>query len=173
MAENFFKVKKGFLINTLKSIERNSIYFAKGELIMDDEFMANNEYLDPKQLFPDDILQNGNPQIQHRLDAFLGELFYLTEEQNQALNGLIPMTQEIFDSIMACRDGNDSEIMEALWTDVFLKYPEFALHHAQKLSEELGVPFDEEEFPQTVSAETKQSWERFRKLVKEKFGDDL
>lgn len=73
-----------------------------------------------------------------------------------AIDGVIPMTQEIFDSIMKRRE-EAGPVLEDLWTDVFLKYPEFAWIHAEKLAAELGVPFDDAEIPEEAAGKTEHS----------------
>lgn len=111
-------------------------------------------------------------QQQRRMHIFLSETFCLSEEQNMAIDGVIPMTQEIFDSIMKRRE-EAGPVLEDLWTDVFLKYPEFAWVHAEKLAAELGVPFGDEKIPEETADKTEQSWLRLKRLIKEKYGDDL
>lgn len=109
---------------------------------------------------------------QDRIRVLLGEIFYLNEKQNQALDGLIPMTQDIFDSVMECLKEEDS-ISEKLRTEVFLKYPEFAAAHAEKLEDEIGLTDNDMEYSEAEIMETAAAWERFKVLIRKKFGDDL
>lgn len=109
---------------------------------------------------------------QSRINAFLGEIFYLNEVQNQALEGMIPMTQAIFDSIMERRD-EVGPILEDMWMDVFLKYPEFAMAHTEKLAAKLEMPLEEMEISESAPEDRERTWNHLKKLIKEKYGDEL
>lgn len=81
--------------------------------------------------------------------SFLVETFEFTEEQSDAIHHFIPMTQELFDSIInRCNEiGSDAN-------DIFFKmldeYPDFLCVHADKIEEEVqdmeGYTLSEEEW---------------------------
>lgn len=79
---------------------------------------------------------------------------------------IIPMTQEIFDSIMDRRDEIGGEEVDEIAWQVMLKYPDFLEVNARRMCEELGIDFDME-LPEESSEETKQSYEEFLQLVEE------
>lgn len=106
------------------------------------------------------------PRGKSRINVFLGEIFYLNEEQNRALDGLVPMTQEIFDSIMDCLE--EKAAADEMWMEIFLKYPEFALAHAEKLEAEIGLSDEGGEDFRPKDMEAEKAWERFRVRMKEK-----
>ena len=57
------------------------------------------------------------------------ELKHFTQTQWAAIYGIVPMTQELFDSIQLERLKAGEEL-ESAALDTFLKYPEFALNYS-------------------------------------------
>lgn len=74
----------------------------------------------------------------------------------------IPMTQEIFDSIMKKREEIGEEALQLM-----LKYPDFLEVNARRICEEYGIDFDME-LPEEPSEETEKSYQEFMKIVEEK-----
>lgn len=68
--------------------------------------------------------------IRKTIDDFLTITFCLTEEELQAVDHLIPMTQEIFDSIM--EKCGELEISK-FFVNFINEYPDFFMGYAEKL----------------------------------------
>lgn len=64
------------------------------------------------------------------------ELKHFTQTQWAAIYGIVPMTQELFDSIQLERLKAGEEL-ESAALDTFLKYPEFALNYSSRLESDL------------------------------------
>ena len=64
------------------------------------------------------------------------ELKHFTQTQWAAIYGIVPMTQEFFDSIQLERLKAGEEL-ESAALDTFLKYPEFALNYSSRLESAL------------------------------------
>lgn len=87
--------------------------------------------------------------------------FKFTREELRAMRKKIPMTQEIFNSIMKKREIIGEEA-EELTLQLMLKYSDFLEVNARRLCAELGIDFDME-----LPEEPKQSYEDFLQLVEE------
>lgn len=87
--------------------------------------------------------------------------FKFTREELRAMRKKIPMTQEIFNSIMKKREIIGEEA-EELTLQLMLKYSDFLEVNARRLCAELGIDFDME-----LPEEPKQSYEEFLQLVEE------
>ena len=92
--------------------------------------------------------------------------FKFTREERRAMRKKIPMTQEIFDSIMKRREEIGEEA-EDLSLQLMLKYPDFLEVNARRICEEYGIDFDME-LPEEPSEETEKSYQEFMKIVEEK-----
>lgn len=66
-----------------------------------------------------------------------------TREERRAMRKKIPMTQEIFDSILKKREEIGEEA-EELAMQLMFKYPEFLEVAARQICEEVGIDFDAE-----------------------------
>lgn len=66
-----------------------------------------------------------------------------TREERHAMRKKIPMTQEIFDSILKKREEIGEEA-EELAMQLMFKYPEFLEVTARQICEEVGIDFDAE-----------------------------
>jgi hypothetical protein len=64
------------------------------------------------------------------------KMLFLDDVQFAAVEGMIPMTQAIFDSIMRQRE-KEGEVLEEISEKVFLKYPEFGKKYAHQIEEEI------------------------------------
>ena len=87
--------------------------------------------------------------------------FKFTREELRVMRKKIPMTQEIFNSIMKKREIIGEEA-EELTLQLMLKYSDFLEVNARRLCAELGIDFDME-----LPEEPKQSYEEFLQLVEE------
>ena len=98
------------------------------------------------------------------------ELKHFTQTQWAAIYGIVPMTQELFDSIQLKRLKAGEEL-ESAALDTFLKYPEFALNYSSRLESDLITS-------NTISSDDaeenfKQLYEKMRHSIYEKFQYDI
>ena len=104
---------------------------------------------------------------ERKRDFFIMFLWFkFTREERRAMRKKIPMTQEIFDSIMKKREEIGEEA-EDLSLQLMLKYPDFLEVNARRICEEYGIDFDME-LPEEPSEETEKSYQEFMKIVEEK-----
>ena len=98
------------------------------------------------------------------------ELKHFTQTQWAAIYGIVPMTQELFDSIQLERLKVGEEL-ESAALDTFLKYPEFALNYSSRLESDLITSY-------TISSDDaeenfKQLYEKMRHSIYAKFQYDI
>lgn len=98
------------------------------------------------------------------------ELKHFTQTQWAAIYGIVPMTQELFDSIQLKRLKAGEEL-ESAALDTFLKYPEFALNYSSRLESALITS-------NTISSDDaeenfKQLYKKMRHSIYEKFQYDI
>lgn len=98
------------------------------------------------------------------------ELKHFTQTQWAAIYGIVPMTQELFDSIQLKRLKAGEEL-ESAALDTFLKYPKFALNYSSRLESALITS-------NTISSDDaeenfKQLYEKMRHSIYEKFQYDI
>lgn len=98
------------------------------------------------------------------------ELKHFTQTQLAAIYGIVPMTQELFDSIQLERLKVGEEL-ESAALDTFLKYPEFALNYSSRLESDLITS-------NTISSDDaeenfKQLYEKMRHSIYAKFQYDI
>lgn len=107
--------------------------------------------------------------IQRNANKFWAGLKYLDEIQLKAIDGLIPMDQKIFDSIMKKQIEVGSELKE-LCIDISLEYEEFLIHYYL----ERAIEIEKKILDQPVDVEkTKNRWKALRKRIKESMGEDI
>ena len=98
------------------------------------------------------------------------ELKHFTQTQWAAIYGIVPMTQELFDSIQLERLKVGEEL-ESAALDTFLKYPEFALNYSSRLESDLITS-------NTISSDDaeenfKKLYEKMRHSIYEEFQYDI
>ena len=98
------------------------------------------------------------------------ELKHFTQTQWAAIYGIVPMTQELFDSIQLERLKVGEEL-ESAALDTFLKYSEFALNYSSPLESDLITS-------NTISSDDaeenfKQLYEKMRHSIYAKFQYDI
>ena len=98
------------------------------------------------------------------------ELKHFTQTQWAAIYGIVPMTQELFDSIQLKRLKAGEEL-ESAALDTFLKYPEFALNYSSRLENALSTS-------NTISSDDteenfKKLYEKMRHSIYEEFQYDI
>ena len=105
-----------------------------------------------------------------KLLTLQAELKHFTQTQWAAIYGIVPMTQELFDSIQLERLKVGEEL-ESAALDTFLKYPEFALNYSSRLESDLITS-------NTISSDDaeenfKQLYEKMRHSIYAKFQYDI
>ena len=98
------------------------------------------------------------------------ELKHFTQTQWAAIYGIVPMTQELFDSIQLERLKAGEEL-ESAALDTFLKYPEFALNYSSRL--ESALITSNTNSSDDAEENFKQLYEKMRHSIYEKFQYDI
>lgn len=103
------------------------------------------------------------------INNFLVEVFGLTEEQNLAIDRQIPMTQEIYDSILdRCTEiGSDAE---ELFFRMLSEYPEFMCNYADELLKE--VENADIDLPEPTPEEHEFLWQELCEKIRAQYGED-
>ena len=102
---------------------------------------------------------------------FLIETFEFTDEQLAAIDYQIPMTQEIYNSIL----GRCMELGVAaddLFNRMLLEYPEFLSIYAQRIEDEVNEKYADIDIPESSSEELSVGWEDLCRRIREKYGED-
>lgn len=102
---------------------------------------------------------------------FLVETFEFSDEQLAAIDCQIPMTQEIYDSILdQCMEiGSDSE---RIFYRMLLEYPDFLSVYADRIEQEVNERYPDIDFPQQTEEELQAGWEDLCRRIREKYGED-
>ena len=103
------------------------------------------------------------------INNFLVEVFGLTEEQNLAIDRQIPMTQEIYDSILdRCTEiGSDAE---ELFFRMLSEYQEFMCNYADELLKE--VENADIDLPEPTPEEHEFLWQELCEKIRALYGED-
>lgn len=103
--------------------------------------------------------------------SFLVETFEFTEEQTAAIDKQIPMTQELYDSILdKCNElGSD---VDSLFYRMLIEYPDFMSNYADRLEAEINEKYPDDLFPESTPEELEASWQDLCKRIREKYGED-
>ena len=104
-------------------------------------------------------------KINKRLCKFFIEIFEFTDEQLAAIDCQIPMTQEIYDSIL-------DRCMELGTAAMLLEYPDFLSVYAQKIEDEVNEKYADIDIPESSPEELDAGWEDLCRRVREKYGKD-
>lgn len=99
--------------------------------------------------------------------SFIVEAMEFTDEENSAIEHVIPMTQELFDSIMdRCMEiGSD---VEPLFLRLMKEYEEFSNVYADRIIEEAK----DAEIPEWTEEEKAIQKEKLYARISEKYGED-
>ena len=105
-----------------------------------------------------------------KITDIAGRMKHFTQTQWAAIYGIVPMTQELFDSIQLKRLKVGEEL-ESAALDTFLKYPEFALNYSSRLESDLITS-------NTISSDDaeenfKQLYKKMRHSIYAKFQYDI
>lgn len=108
-----------------------------------------------------------NEEQKERLDEFIREAFYLTEDEYAALDGVRPMDYEMYKQL-------ERRLTEIGCCEHFFqllqRYPSFLEKETEEIEKELMFDYDDEERIQESKANV---WQRLCKQIKEETGDDL
>ena len=99
--------------------------------------------------------------------SFIVEAMEFTDEENSAIEHVIPMTQELFDSIMdKCMElGSD---VEPLFLRLMKEYEEFSNVYADRIIEEVK----DVEIPEWTEEEKAIQKEKLYARIRAKYGED-
>lgn len=106
---------------------------------------------------------------QAKINEFFMAAVYLDDTQNAAIDGITPMTQEVFDSIMKRREEVGPEL-EEVSMGVFLKYPKFAQNYADRLEAEIGSVDD---MPKLSPLQEQLEFERLKRRIRKEYGEKI
>lgn len=118
----------------------------------------------------ENLLEELTLEQKQKLLTLPAELKHFTQTQWAAIYGIVPMTQELFDSIQLERLKAGEELEPAA-LDTFLKYPEFALNYSSRLESDLITS-------NTISSDDaekkfKQLYEKMRHSIYAEFQYDI
>ena len=111
-----------------------------------------------------------NEQMEN-LKSFLLETFAFTDEQTAAMDQQIPMTQEIFESILE-RCNELGSAADKTFYRLLKEYPDFTDVYGQKLEKEVNERRPDTELPDETPEERQASWERLCAKIRKEFGKD-
>ena len=111
-------------------------------------------------------IKNMTPDQQQKFDDLFAEIKYLNHEQWVALDDPCLMTQEIFNSIQLRRMEIGPEL-ENITTDLFLKYPDYAISYSRRLEKAISSTSNSDSFSFDIC------YENMRKEILKEFGYDI
>lgn len=103
--------------------------------------------------------------------SFIVESMELTDEENAAIEHVIPMTQELYDSILdKCNEiGSD---VDNLFFRMLREYPDFMSNYADRLEAELNEKYPDDLFPESTPEELEASWQDLCRRIRAKYGEN-
>ena len=104
--------------------------------------------------------------------SFIVEAMEFTDEENSAIEHVIPMTQDLYNSIMdKCMEiGSD---VEPLFLRMLTEYQDFMSVYADKMEKELNEKYpDDGAFKESTPEELEKSWQDLCKRIREEYGED-
>lgn len=102
---------------------------------------------------------------------FLIETFEFTDEQLAAIDYQIPMTQEIYSSILdRCMELGAAA--DDLFNRMLLEYPEFLAIYAQSIEDEVNEKYADIDIPESSPEELSVGWEDLCRRIRGKYGED-
>lgn len=110
-------------------------------------------------------------KIDKGLYNLLIETFEFTDEQLAAIDCQIPMTQEIYDSILDCCMELGTAA-DDLFYRMLLEYPDFLSVYAQKIEDEVNEKYADIDIPESSPEELDAGWEDLCQRIREKYGED-
>ena len=106
---------------------------------------------------------------QAKINNFFMAALYLDDIQNAAIDGIIPMTEEVFNSIMKRREEVGSEL-EDVSMEVFLNYPKFAKMYADRLEAEIDSLDD---MPKLSLLQEQLEFKRLKRRIRKEYGVEI
>ena len=101
----------------------------------------------------------------------IAKQFEFTDEQLAAIDYQIPMTQEIYDSILdRCMELGTAA--DDLFYRMLLEYPDFLSVYAQKIEDEVNEKYADIDIPESSPEELDAGWEDLCRRIREKYGED-
>lgn len=108
-------------------------------------------------------------KIYKRLCKFFIEIFEFTDEQLAAIDYQIPMTQEIYNSVLdRCMELGTAA--DDLFNRMLLEYPDFMSVYAQRIEDEVNEKYVD--IPESSPEELDAGWEDLCRRIREKYGED-
>ncbi|MGN8943777.1 hypothetical protein ACTNEF_01455 [Bariatricus sp. HCP28S3_E4] len=114
---------------------------------------------------PDEL----TPEQRKGLISFFAVTFTMDERELDAIDGIIPMTQELFDSIVDKCIGSE---FDGFFYDFLLQYPDFLIDHANQVEMELEQMPLPKDWHDPTPEETEASWQRLCARIREEYGED-
>lgn len=112
-----------------------------------------------------------NNKGKRNLEEFLTITFEFTDEQLAAIDYQIPMTQEIYDSILdRCMMLGDS--VDNLFYRLLVEYPDFMTVYANRIEQEVEEKYSDIDFPESTPEELQAGWEDLCRRIRERYGED-
>lgn len=103
---------------------------------------------------------------------FFVETFEFTDEQLAAIDYQIPMTQEIYNSILdRCMELGTA--IDDLFNKLLLEYPKFLEVYGQKIEDEVNSKYADINIPESSSEESNAGWEDLCRRIQEKYGEKI
>lgn len=106
-----------------------------------------------------------------RLCKFFIETFEFSDEQLAAIDYQIPMTQEIYNSVLD-RCMELGTVADDLFYRMLLEYPDFLSVYAQKIEDEVNEKYADIDIPESSPEELDAGWEDLCRRIREKYGED-
>lgn len=106
---------------------------------------------------------------EERLREFFAVTLTMNETEWKAVDGMIPMTQELFDSIV---DKCGSDDLDRFFLDFASKYPDFLKAHTEKIEAELKEHLSTENWHEPTPEEDRAAWEKLCVRIRAKYGED-
>ena len=111
-------------------------------------------------------IKNMTPDQQQKFDDLFAEIKYLNHGQWNSLDNPCLMTQEVFNSIQLRRMEIGPEL-ENITTDLFLKYPDYAISYSRRLEKAISSTSNSDSFSFDIC------YENMRKEILKEFGYDI
>lgn len=112
-----------------------------------------------------------NNKGKRNLEEFLTITFEFTDEQLAAIDYQIPMTQEIYDSILdRCMMLGDS--VDNLFYRLLVEYPDFMTVYANRIEQEVEEKYSNIDFPESTVEDLQAGWEALCARIRKEYGEN-
>ena len=103
--------------------------------------------------------------------SFLVETFEFSDKQLAAIDYQIPMTQEIYESILD-RSMMLGDSVDNLFYRLLVEYPDFMTVYANRIEQEVEEKYSDIDFPESTPEELQAGWEDLCRRIRERYGKD-